>query len=75
MRSYSCSFTIIAKAVKSVLHCRAGKECIFNYNLFSLPLTLLNISGSRAYISDFPYVGRGTKVSYHQERTYCFFLL
>ena len=48
----------------NVLHCRAGNQCIFNYNLFSLPLILSNISGSRAYISDFPYpVGRDTKVS------------
>ena len=40
MRSCSCSLTI-AKAVKNVLHCRAGKQCIFNYNLFSLPLILI----------------------------------
>ena len=64
MRSYSCSLTI-AKAVKNVLNCRAGNQCIFNYNLLSLLLILLNISGSRAYnMSDFPYpVGKDTKVS------------
>ena len=60
MRSNSCSLSI-AIAVMSVLHCRAGKQCIFNY---SLPLILSNISGSRAYTSDFPYlVGRDTNVS------------
>ena len=47
----------IAKAVKSVMHCRAGS--------IQLTSNLVNISGSRAYnFSDFPYpVGRDTKVS------------
>ena len=39
--------------------------CTVELDLFSLPLILLNISGSRAYnLSDFPYpVGRDIKVS------------